>query len=115
MYKHGIWEGKGVIFSFQRVLIKGAPHCSYLSPPADLILMQWKNTLAGYCATPTVLCKNLTNFLKKNRDFMQKSIDLHAKLDMYWYQVQLFLAQLEGLVEGYNTVSLDTLTLEDLL
>ena len=77
--------------------------------------MQWKNTLAGYCSHPTTLCNKVADFLDQNLDFMHESIDQKAKTDPFWYQVQLFLAQVEGMSVGYNSVSSEPLTFRDLL
>lgn len=87
-------------------------HCL---PPAELMLMQWKNTLASYCTSPTLLCNKVQSFLEQNQLFMKESIELYADTNPFWYQVKLFQAQLDGLLEGYSSAKLDPLTAENVL
>ena len=53
-----------------------------------LLLMHWKNTMAGYCSSsspPSPYCDKLEQFLSENNDFVTEQI---AKEDSdYWYQV----------------------------
>lgn len=73
-----------------------------------LLLMHWKNTMAGYCSSsspPSPYCDKLKQFLSENNDFVTEQI---AKEDSdYWYQVNLFNRQLAGLRDGYATLGLE--------
>ena len=88
---------------------------SLSSLTARLILMQWKNTLAGFCSSPTALCDKISNFIQQNLKYVQHMIEQYEKTDPFWYQVKLFYAQLDGLLQGYNAARLEPLSMEDLL
>jgi hypothetical protein len=81
---------------------------------ADLMLMQWKNTLAGFCSKESPLCDKVSAFIRANQQFMEESIATYSESDPFWYHVQLFLAQLEGLVDGYTSAGLEPLTIQQL-
>ena len=81
----------------------------------DLILMQWKNTLAGMCAKPSNLCTKMAQFIANNSLYMAAQFNKSAGMDSYWYHVNLFTTQLKGLLEGYNMLRLEELTYSDLL
>ena len=84
------------------------------SPAAGLILMQWKNTLASLCTKESALCEKLAAFILQNEQFMLQAINEHAATDPFWYQVQLFVAQLEGLYAGYSSAQLEPMSLQQL-
>ena len=79
------------------------------------MLMHWKNTMAGFCSKQSTLCDKISTFIKTNQQFMDDNIAKYSESDPFWYQVQLFLAQLEGLVEGYASAGLEPLTYQQLL
>lgn len=79
------------------------------------MLMQWKNTLAGFCSKESPLCDKVSAFIRANQQFMEESIATYSESDPFWYHVQLFLAQLEGLVDGYTSAGLEPLTIQQLL
>lgn len=81
----------------------------------DLILMHWKNTLAGMCAKPSEICTKLAQFVDNNTLFMHTQYDESGGVDPYWYQVNLFTAQLLGLLKGYSSLGLESLSYDDLL
>ena len=81
---------------------------------AELILMQWKNTLANFCSDNSTFCDKLASFIKQNLDYMNTMIEQNEG-DPYWYQVKLFLAQLEGLMIGYAFAGLEPLDSNQLL
>ena len=53
---------------------------------ADLILMHWKNTLAGECSSDPSMCAKIKQFLEENAIFVANGIDSNPQ-DKYWYQV----------------------------
>ena len=55
---------------------------------ADLILMQWENTLASYCSQNHEMCDKLSMFLYENAIFRASQIE-SKNLDRYWYQVNV--------------------------
>jgi len=70
---------------------------------SDLIKMHAHNTLGDYCNRPyTEYCVRLRDFIETNFAWMQQQIDLHAKTDPYWHQVELFLMQTQGIIDGYK-------------
>ena len=76
--------------------------------------MQWKNTLANFCSDNSTFCDKLASFIKQNLDYMNTMIEQNDG-DPYWYQVKLFLAQLEGLMIGYAFAGLEPLDSNQLL
>ncbi|XP_069670595.1 putative phospholipase B-like 2 [Periplaneta americana] len=87
----------------------------------DTMYQHWYNTLNGYCDNKAELCQKVQHHLDTNVKWMKEMIANHSNTDPYWYQVELFLRQLEGLVDGYmHAVTLKNdnsknLTLNDLL
>ncbi|XP_069136385.1 putative phospholipase B-like 2 [Argopecten irradians] len=68
---------------------------------ADLIKMQWHNTIEGYCEKPyTAYCTRLQDYLQQNLDWMNMMIS-KSKYDPYWNMVKLYLIQVSGLSDGY--------------
>ncbi|VVC38023.1 Phospholipase B-like [Cinara cedri] len=65
---------------------------------ADLIYSHWYNTVRGYCIDRPTICKNLTDFLTTNKNWISSKFN---KYSPYWFQVTLFYKQLDGLHEGY--------------
>ena len=53
---------------------------------ADLISMQWQNTLASYCSDEPDFCFQLGQFVGENLSWMKFQITSNPK-DAYWYQV----------------------------
>uniref|UniRef100_T1IJU9 Phospholipase B-like n=1 Tax=Strigamia maritima TaxID=126957 RepID=T1IJU9_STRMM len=68
----------------------------------QLIYKHWINTVEGYCNDEAEYCAKLKNYLAINSDWMKKQIALSHGNDPYWHQVNLILAQLNGLEEGYR-------------
>ena len=71
--------------------------------------------MASFCSQKSALCDKVSAFIQTNQEFMEDSIDKYSESDPFWYQVQLFLAQLEGLVDGYNSALLEPLNVQQLL
>ena len=77
--------------------------------------MQWKNTMAGFCNKPSNLCNKLIEFIRENLLYMEIMVEKYSDVDPFWYQVLLFITQLEGLSLGYNTTHLEPINYEQLL
>ncbi|KAI0207905.1 putative phospholipase B-like 2 [Lamellibrachia satsuma] len=69
----------------------------------EMIAMYWHNTYKGYCKKPlTGFCKKLQHYFDDNLQWVGEQIHQHADSDPYWHQVQLFLAQMMGLLDGFH-------------
>lgn len=53
---------------------------------ADLIYSHWYNTVRGYCTDRPDICKNLTDFLTTNTNWIKSQSQNDP--DAYWYQVR---------------------------
>ncbi|XP_063387718.1 putative phospholipase B-like 2 [Cydia fagiglandana] len=74
----------------------------YLS--RDLIWMQWRNILQGFCASRKDLCQMLDDFVDANEEYVLTEAVSH-QCEAYWYQVLLFYNQLQGLAWGYRNAT----------
>lgn len=69
------------------------------------IYNQWSNTVQGYCEQDEdtqAFCIWLRDYLATNFENIKKLSDAKGKVDHYWYQIRLFLYQLEGLEYGWR-------------
>ena len=71
--------------------------------------------MAGMCAKPSEICTKVAQFVANNSLFMHTQYDESGGTDPYWYHVNLFTAQLSGLLEGYSLLGLESLSYDDLL
>lgn len=55
---------------------------------ADLIYDHWFNTVKGYCTDRPDICKNLTDYMTTNTNWI-KSKSNESDDDPYWYQVTI--------------------------
>jgi hypothetical protein len=54
---------------------------------SDLIKLNWRNTLQGYCVKPlSPYCQKLKNYVDANAAWLQQQIDSLADSDPYWHQ-----------------------------
>lgn len=66
---------------------------------------QWLNTVQGFCEQDEgtqSFCIWLRDFLITNYENIKKMSEDRSKVDHYWYQIRLFLHQLEGLEHGWK-------------
>lgn len=69
----------------------------------DLIYKSYRNTLEGICEWKSEeFCERLRTYLTENTQWMKSMIALKNKSCPVWHNVELILAQLSGLSEGYN-------------
>lgn len=72
--------------------------------------------MAGFCDKPSSLCKKLMEFIRENLLYMEIMVEKYSNVNPFWYQVMLFIVQLEGLSLGYNdTQPLEPINYEQLL
>lgn len=53
---------------------------------ADLIYSYWYNTARGYCSDRPDVCKNLTDYMTMNKNWITSNQNVS---DPYWYQVRV--------------------------
>ncbi|CAI4229686.1 unnamed protein product [Auanema sp. JU1783] len=80
----------------------------------DLIDLHIQNTVDGYCDGAEEYCENLNNFLLENVQWMLEQIKNYPD-DEYWQQVSLTLHQVFGLVDGYDGVLNQQLSIKNLV
>ena len=49
--------------------------------------MHWKNTMAGYCATPSTFCSRLQSYIDTNAAYVNQMVTEHRTTSPYWNQV----------------------------
>ncbi|XP_050520145.1 putative phospholipase B-like 2 [Daktulosphaira vitifoliae] len=66
---------------------------------ADLIYYHWRNNMKdNNCVKDPQMCPKLTEHITNNKEWIESSLNAS---DPYWYQVGLYLKQLDGLHDGY--------------
>ncbi|GAB0093379.1 Phospholipase B-like [Sergentomyia squamirostris] len=66
---------------------------------------QWTNTINAQCSRDedsVAFCEWVRQELRENFDKIKEQADLNADHDHYWYQIQLFFHQLDGLEFGWR-------------
>lgn len=70
---------------------------------ADMIYKAYRNTLEGFCEWKSeAFCDRLRNYLAKNMRWMKSMIALKTDSCPVWHNVELTLAQVNGVAAGYN-------------
>lgn len=80
-----------------------AYHAGYLEGflTADLIYSRWHNTVRDWCKDDRENCEKIDAFIDKNSKWIREKLKENGN-DPYWYQLELFYAQMSGMLEGYN-------------
>jgi len=85
----------------------------------DLIYDFWRNTIENYCDDKPKVCRYIQKFVSQNVEWTAKSAQKNKAINPYWYQVNLFIQQFEGLFNGFQKAANGTipakLTRNDLL
>lgn len=69
----------------------------------DMIYKSYRNTMEGLCEWKSKeFCENLESYLKTNFQWMQAMIAQKRNTCPVWHNVELILAQLQGVTDGYN-------------
>ncbi|XP_042204153.1 putative phospholipase B-like 2 isoform X2 [Homarus americanus] len=69
----------------------------------DMIYKAYRNTLEGLCEWKSQeFCDRLQEYLKKNMQWMKAMVQLKNKSCPVWHNVELILAQMNGVSDGYN-------------
>lgn len=70
---------------------------------SEMIYNAYRNTLEGICETSyPEFCGKLREFLAENLLYMEAMVALEGQISPLWHNVELILAQLNGVTEGYN-------------
>ncbi|XP_050733452.1 putative phospholipase B-like 2 [Eriocheir sinensis] len=69
----------------------------------DMIYKAYRNTMEGLCEWKSKeFCENLKSYLETNFQWMEAMIAVKGKTCPVWHNVELILAQLRGINDGYN-------------
>ncbi|XP_066989781.1 putative phospholipase B-like 2 [Macrobrachium rosenbergii] len=69
----------------------------------DMIYKAYRNTLEGFCQWKSEeFCDNLRKYLSENLRWMKSMIALKGDSCPVWHNVELILAQVSGVADGYN-------------
>jgi len=74
---------------------------------ADLVYMAYQNTIVGRCDQKELVCEKIDKWLNESLVWMEEKAAYHGKTRPYWHHVSLFIAQMTGIVEGYNVAMKD--------
>ncbi|CAG2178703.1 unnamed protein product, partial [Oppiella nova] len=67
----------------------------------ELIHMNYRNRIEGYCDERKRFCELLKEFTENNTKFVETMIEKNKNND-YWHQLDLIYKQINGLEEGYK-------------
>ncbi|RZF39366.1 hypothetical protein LSTR_LSTR000887 [Laodelphax striatellus] len=92
-------------------------HAGYLEGTltSQLIYSQWFNVVDFFCKQRSNDCSTLRKFVLKNKEWIEQQAET-KRHDPYWYQVNLFHTQLDGICSAYNSnLQLPVLRCSDIL
>ncbi|XP_071540745.1 putative phospholipase B-like 2 [Panulirus ornatus] len=82
----------------------------------EMIYNAYRNSMEGFCEWKTEeFCDKLREYIRKNIQWMKSMIAQKGKSCPVWHNVELILAQLDGLSDGYNKTSKDPIEQDSIL
>ncbi|XP_075225599.1 putative phospholipase B-like 2 [Lycorma delicatula] len=73
---------------------------------SELIYSHWYNTVKNVCTDTETNCTAINTFILQNTKWVKENIQKYSS-DPYWHQVKLYYTQVEGILDGCNSLIQD--------
>ncbi|XP_075218660.1 putative phospholipase B-like 2 [Lycorma delicatula] len=75
---------------------------------SQFIYQHWYNIRTKFCEGKEDACEKINDFIKQNKIWIDKMITNNKNESSYWWQINLYYKQLDGIYHGYNSCKKNT-------